>query len=98
VDWAEDDHDVTVMDPDGRMLAHDRVPEGIKGVSRLHALVSEHADEPGEVVVGIETDRGLLVGSLVAAGYQVRLTRFGGRLSGTAEVGVSVPLPFVLCR
>jgi hypothetical protein len=71
VDWAEDDHDVTVMDPDGRVLAHARVPEGLAGVGRLHALVGEHAEDPGAVVVGIETDRGLLVGSLVAAGYQV---------------------------
>ena len=71
VDWAEDDHDVTVMDPDGRVLGRARVPEGLDGVGRLHALVGEHAEDPGEVVVGIETDRGLLVGSLVAAGYQV---------------------------
>jgi hypothetical protein len=71
VDWAEDDHDVTVMDPDGRLLGRARVAEGIEGVGRLHALVGEHAEDPGEVVVGIETDRGLLVASLVAAGYQV---------------------------
>jgi hypothetical protein len=71
VDWAEDDHDVTVMDPDGRVLGRGRVPEGLDGVGRLHALVGEHAADPGDVVVGIETDRGLLVGSLVAAGYQV---------------------------
>jgi hypothetical protein len=31
----------------------------------------DHASDPAEVVVGIETDRGLLVGALVAAGYQV---------------------------
>src|SRR5439155_26482891 len=30
-----------------------------------------HAQEPDQVVVGIETDRGLLVGALLAAGYQV---------------------------
>ena len=30
-----------------------------------------HADEPAEVVIGIETDRGLFVAALVAAGYQV---------------------------
>jgi hypothetical protein len=46
------------------------VPEGL-AVGRLHGLVGEHAEDPSEVVVGIETDRGLLVGSLLAAGYQV---------------------------
>ena len=30
-----------------------------------------HADDPAEVVIGIETDRGLWVQALVAAGYQV---------------------------
>jgi transposase len=30
-----------------------------------------HADEPTDVVLGIETDRGLWVGALTAAGYQV---------------------------
>ena len=71
IDWAEDHHDVGVMDQDGRMLAHERVPEGIKGVGRLHALIGDYADDPEQVAVGIETDRGLLVASLVAAGYQV---------------------------
>jgi hypothetical protein len=42
-----------------------------QGVGKLHALVAEHAEDPARVVVGIETDRGLLVGSLVAARYQV---------------------------
>jgi hypothetical protein len=40
-------------------------------VARLHELIAMHASDPAEVVVGIETDRGLLVGALVAAGYQV---------------------------
>ena len=71
IDWAEEHHDVHVMNPDGQPLGRARVPEGIDGIARLHALVADHADDPGEVVVGIETDRGLLVTTLVAAGYQV---------------------------
>jgi transposase len=71
VDWAEAHHDLVVMDAEGAVLARARVPEGIVGVARLHALVGEHADDPGEVVVGIELDRGLLVAALVAAGYEV---------------------------
>ncbi len=34
-------------------------------------MIADHAAEPDQVVVGIETDRGLLVASLVSAGYQV---------------------------
>ena len=48
-----------------------RVADGLAGVGELHALVAAHAQEPAQVAVGIETDRGLLVGALVAAGYQV---------------------------
>jgi hypothetical protein len=39
-------------------------------VGQLHALLADHAPEPKQqVVVGIETDRGLLVSVLLAAGY-----------------------------
>ena len=48
-----------------------RLPEGVEGIARFHDLVGGHVDEPGEVVIGIETDRGLFVAALVAAGYQV---------------------------
>ena len=40
-------------------------------IARFHELAGCHASEPGEVVIGIETDRGLFVAALVAAGYQV---------------------------
>lgn len=71
IDWAEAHHDVCVLEPSGEVLAARRIPEGLEGVARLHALLAEHADEPAEVIVGIETDRGLLVTALLAAGYTV---------------------------
>jgi transposase len=71
IDWAEAHHDVCVLDTEGEVLATCRIPEGLEGVSRLHALLGEHADEPTDVVVGIETDRGLLVTALLGAGYAV---------------------------
>lgn len=72
IDWSEAHHDVCVVDDDGRVLAARRVGVGVEGLARLHALVAEHAEEPDDVTVGVELDRGLLVGSLVAAGYDVR--------------------------
>jgi hypothetical protein len=71
IDWAERHHDVCVMAADGGVLASERIVDGVAGVARLHELVSGWASEPAEVVVGIETDRGLLVGALVGAGYRV---------------------------
>ena len=80
-DWAEDHHDIEIEDADGRRLARARLPEGLEGITRLHALVAEHAPAAwaellpeqvaGRVVVGIETDRGPWVTALRAAGYQV---------------------------
>lgn len=71
-DWAEDHHDVVILDETGKALVgHRRLAEGVAGVAVLHQLIAEHADDPAEVVVGIETDRGLWVMSLVAAGYSV---------------------------
>jgi transposase len=73
-DWAEDHHDVEVMDEAGKVLARRRLPEGVAGISQLHVLIGgalgEGADE-SEVVVGIETDRGPWVAALLAAGYRV---------------------------
>ena len=71
VDWAEAHHDVYVQDEEGKRLAGGRLPEGVEGITRFHEMVGAHAQEPAEVTIGIETDRGLFVGSLVAAGYQV---------------------------
>jgi transposase len=80
-DWAEDHHDIEVVDETGRRLARARLPEGIAGLSRLHELIAEHLTENDgdpetgfvaqSVVVGIETDRGTWVAALAAAGYRV---------------------------
>jgi hypothetical protein len=80
-DWAEDHHDIEIVNEEGRRLARRRLPEGLDGVTRLHALIAsvmpeQWTDLPaGEaaarVKVGIETERGPWVTSLVAAGYEV---------------------------
>lgn len=77
-DWAEDHHDVEVVDETGRTLARRRFPEGLEGITRLHALIGEYLPDPSgpgeapvEVVVGIETERGPWAAALVAAGYRV---------------------------
>jgi transposase len=74
-DWAEDHHDVEVMDQTGRKLAARRLPEGAAGMAQFHALAGRFVPEDdmdgAEVVIGIETDRGPWVAALVAAGYTV---------------------------
>ena len=73
-DWAEDHHDIEIVDAAGQLLVRRRLPEGVAGVEGLHGLVADHLgddDEPDDVVVGIETDRGPWVQALIAAGYLV---------------------------
>jgi len=73
-DWAEDHHDVEVVNDDGRRLAAKRFPEGVSGLAGLHALIAYHLPDdadPADVVIGIETDRGPWVQALIAAGYTV---------------------------
>ncbi len=70
-DWAEAHHDVYLMDETGRRLAVRRLAEGLDGIRGFHELVAGHVDDSTEVVVGIETDRGLWVNALAAAGYRV---------------------------
>jgi transposase len=75
-DWAQDHHDVEVMDSSGATLARARLPEGVAGMTRLHAMIASLAgdraeEEDVQVLVGIETDRGPWVQALTAAGYLV---------------------------
>ena len=70
-DWSEDHHDVQLMNEAGERLSARRLPEGVRGVAALHELIAQHASDPGEVVIGIETDRGPWVSALLAAGYRV---------------------------
>ena len=70
-DWSEDHHDVHLMNDAGERLAARRLPEGVEGITALHGLVAGYASGPGEVIVGIETDRGPWVAALLAAGYHV---------------------------
>jgi hypothetical protein len=86
-DWAEDHHDIEVMDEAGRVLARKRLPEGVAGIGQLHELTGRFAPAGGdaEVQAGIETDRGPWVTALLAAGYQVfpvnplQASRYRGR-------------------
>lgn len=71
IDWSEKHHDICILDREGEVLVRDRIAEGVRGISRLNEMVAEHAEEPEDAIIGIETDRGLLVGALIAAGYQV---------------------------
>lgn len=73
IDWAERHHDVALVDEQGRLLARRRISDDLAGFSEVSALLAEHSGSEAFVPidVGIETDRGLLVAALRAAGHRV---------------------------
>jgi transposase len=72
IDWAEDHHDIALVDHDGQVLARQRISDDAAGLARLLELLTEHGDTPeGQVPVAIETPRGLLVACLRATGRRV---------------------------
>jgi hypothetical protein len=98
-DWAEAHHDIEIVDEDGKRLVRRRLPEGLEGISRLHALIAaamppewaelDDAEAAGRVKVGIETERGPWVAALVAAAMRCsRSTRKRPPATGAAfDVG-----------
>src|SRR5271166_5316572 len=72
IDWAEEHHDIALVDRDGPLLARQRVSDDAAGLTRLLELLAGHGDsEENPVPVAIETPRGLLVASLRATGRKV---------------------------
>lgn len=72
IDWAEDHHDIALVDRDGQLLARRRISDDAAGLASLLALLAEHGDTTEDLVpVAIETPRGLLVACLRATGRKV---------------------------
>jgi transposase len=76
IDWAEQRHDVAVLDHDGRVLARRRIDVGVAGFTELVGLLNDLAGGPSgldgrSVPIAIETDKNLLVVALQSAGFTV---------------------------
>jgi transposase len=72
IDWAENHHDIALVNRDGQLLARRRISDDAAGLAALLELLAEHGDTPDNPVpVAIETPRGLLVACLRATGRAV---------------------------
>ena len=73
IDWADDHHDVVVIDADGHQLGTRRVSHTPAGLSDLtdFLLSISGAERKEELACIIETTHGLLIAALLAAGYPV---------------------------
>jgi transposase len=72
IDWAEDHHDVALVDAGGALVAKRRITDDAAGFElllQLFADVGDSAEDP--IPVAIETNRGLLVACLRATGRTV---------------------------
>src|SRR5262244_1135919 len=74
IDWADQHHEVVVIDEQGKQLAKKRVAHSAEGVAELLRFVKgigdvqQHADH---VACMLETNRGLLITALLEAGLPV---------------------------
>lgn len=65
IDWAENTHDVALVDDTGQLLAKRHIADDATGYKVLLELLAEHGDtEENPLPVAIETSRGLLVAVL----------------------------------
>src|SRR6266851_4779249 len=72
IDWAEDHHDIALVDRDGTLLARRRISDDAAGLAQLLGLLAEHGDSAEDPIpVAIETPRGLLTACLRATGRGV---------------------------
>src|ERR1035437_623079 len=65
--WAEDHHDVALLEEAGTVLDERRIGDTMEGVVLIHELVGQHEPNPSKVMVGTESVHGLGPQALVAA-------------------------------
>ena len=69
IDWAENHHDVSVVDETGTQRARLRIEDTVAGFSQLMSMLAEQQrSSAGPITVAIETAKGLLPAALRAAG------------------------------
>jgi transposase len=72
IDWAEDHHDIALVDEAGRLVAKRRINDTAEGFGELLQMLADAGDDPGDPIpVAIETPRGLLVAALRGTGRRV---------------------------
>jgi transposase len=106
IDWAEDHHDIALVNDDGKLLARRRISDDAAGLAALIGLLAEHGDTAADPIpAAIETPRGLLVAALRATGRKVypvnpmAVARYRDRHSvsgGKSDPGDAVVLANVL--
>jgi transposase len=71
IDWANDHHDVLVIDDQGRKLGSLRVDHSPQGLTRLNRFLEQivGSESKDQMACIVETSHGLLIASLLEAGW-----------------------------
>ena len=93
IDWAQDHHDIAIVDANGQLVAKRRIPESVAGFAELTAMLADASDDPDNPIpVAIDTPRGLLVAVLRAKVSRVWVSACGSGSSSRA-VGMACRWP-----
>ena len=72
IDWSEHHHDVALVNDSGTLLGKRRISDDLAGFTELTSFIAQHGGPGfGAVDIAIETDRGLLIAALRAAGHRI---------------------------
>jgi transposase len=71
IDWADDHHDIAVLDQQGQLVGSLRVSHSPAGLAQLKAFLLGIAGDPQQTPCFVETNHGLLISSLLEAGFPV---------------------------
>jgi hypothetical protein len=71
IDWAEDHHDIVIVDEHGAIIVFDRITNDAADSAQLVQILVHHDPRGSPLTVAIETSRALLVTGLHAAGRHV---------------------------
>lgn len=71
LDWADERHDIHVTNDAGEALASFTIPHSHEGMEELKRRLAEFCPAPDQIPVAVESNRGLLLYSLLEAGYRV---------------------------
>src|SRR6266498_4148979 len=73
IDWADDHHDVVVIDEAGAMVASFRVAHTAAGLADLTTALAQITGEAAKEQLAciVETNHGLLIAALLSAGFAV---------------------------
>jgi len=71
IDWADLKHDICVVDERGERVAKFTIPHTAQGLNKLHRRLSMLTPNRDEILVALETDKGLVVSFLLDLGYTI---------------------------